>query len=267
MQGRPPECGQSGSKTRCQRTSGRSSSQGTKPSVARSMAGQRSGGVSRWPDTSWLTAPALMPSTLAIAAWLPRTLAAAVMAAEDMHYCSTAKSSKQATLNQSLFSVAYMSERDAERQALAALLGDREKKAFAKAIGLPEGASMLSQHLSGHRPISFEAAVCYAQGLGVTVRAISPRLADLAFAAIATPSDGGEPSAVAFLPRAALNRPDLAAALETLGAELAADMPQDLRQDVADTLSKLAMRCGLARHQTELITLLHTKPAKQVKAA
>lgn len=186
-----------------------------------------------------------------------------MMAAEDMHYCSTAKSSKQATLNQSLFSVAYMSERDAERQALAALLGDREKKAFARAIALPGGASMLSQHLSGHRPISFEAAVCYAHGLGVTVRAISPRLADLALAAIATPGDAGEPPAIASLPRAALNRPDLAAALETLGAELAADMPPDLRQDVADILSKLAMRGGLARHQTELITLLHSKPAKQ----
>jgi len=57
--------------------------------------------------------------------------------------------------------------------------------------------------------------------------------------------------------------PSLAAALEVLGIELARDMPDDVRQDVADTLAKLAHRRGLKRHQDELQVLLRTPPAKR----
>lgn len=37
---------------------------------------------------------------------------------------------------------------------------------------------MLSQNLSGHRPISMEGVIAYARGFGVPIGAISPKLAD-----------------------------------------------------------------------------------------
>lgn len=46
--GRPAGCGHSGSGMRAQATSGRKASQTVAPCVARSMAGQRSGGIPRW---------------------------------------------------------------------------------------------------------------------------------------------------------------------------------------------------------------------------
>lgn len=53
----------------------------------------------------------------------------------------------------------------------------KSKAAFARENHLPGGASMLSQHLSGHRPLSLSAATAYAKGFGVTLWEISPRLA------------------------------------------------------------------------------------------
>lgn len=57
---------------------------------------------------------------------------------------------------------------------------------------------------------------------------------------------------------------DLGEALEVLGSELAEDMPDDIRQDAADLLAKLAHRRGEPRHQQELLTLLTTsRPASR----
>lgn len=64
-----------------------------------------------------------------------------------------------------------------EGARLKELLGSRSKAQFAKDAKIPGGASMLSQHLSGHRPISLSAATAYALGLGVRVEDFSPRLA------------------------------------------------------------------------------------------
>lgn len=64
-----------------------------------------------------------------------------------------------------------------EGARLKELLGNRNKAQFVKDAKIPGGASMLSQHLSGHRPISLSAATAYALGLGVRVEAFSPRLA------------------------------------------------------------------------------------------
>jgi transcriptional regulator with XRE-family HTH domain len=50
--------------------------------------------------------------------------------------------------------------------------------------------------------------------------------------------------------------PTLALALERLGMALATEMPEDVRQDVADLLGKLALRNGAERHQRELAELL-----------
>lgn len=70
-----------------------------------------------------------------------------------------------------------------EGARLKALLGDRSKANFAKENAIPGGASMLSQHLSGHRPINLNAAAAYARGLGVPIEAFSPRLAKAVAAA------------------------------------------------------------------------------------
>jgi hypothetical protein len=67
-----------------------------------------------------------------------------------------------------------------EARALQELLGDREKRAFAQQHKLPGGESMLSQHMHGRRPVSMEAAVIYAEALGVTLERISPTWAALA---------------------------------------------------------------------------------------
>ena len=54
----------------------------------------------------------------------------------------------------------------------------KSKAAFARENHLPGGASMLSQHLSGHRPLNLSAATAYAKGFGVPLWEISPRLAN-----------------------------------------------------------------------------------------
>lgn len=65
-----------------------------------------------------------------------------------------------------------------EGKALEALLAGRNRTAFAKEFGVPGGGSMISQHISGHRPISLKAATAYAKGLGVNIATFSPRLAN-----------------------------------------------------------------------------------------
>jgi hypothetical protein len=50
--------------------------------------------------------------------------------------------------------------------------------------------------------------------------------------------------------------PSLADALEVLGLALARDMADDVRQDAAELLAKLAQRRGAERHQRELVDLL-----------
>lgn len=71
----------------------------------------------------------------------------------------------------------------------------RNKAAFARQHGIPGGPSMQSQHLSGHRPMSLDAAVAYAKGFGVPLREISPRLANgvAAAHAVAEPLPGNGP--------------------------------------------------------------------------
>lgn len=58
-------------------------------------------------------------------------------------------------------------------------LGIKMTKAdFARTFKVPGGPSMISQHISGNRPISMEAAIAYAQGFGCPIEEFSPRLAD-----------------------------------------------------------------------------------------
>lgn len=48
---------------------------------------------------------------------------------------------------------------------------------FARTFNVPGGASMVSQHIKGRRPLSLEAAGAYAKGFGCDLIEISPRLA------------------------------------------------------------------------------------------
>lgn len=66
-----------------------------------------------------------------------------------------------------------------EAMNLSSLLAEVNKADFARRHKFPGGASMISQHLSGHRAISLEAAIIYARGLGVDLGKISPRWAKL----------------------------------------------------------------------------------------
>ncbi len=89
-----------------------------------------------------------------------------------------------------------MDETEREALVLRTLMGDRSKVAFARQHKLPGGASMLSQHLHGHRPIGLEAAVVYARGLGVTLGAFSPRLERLVASAVPYLSQDGNTAQV-----------------------------------------------------------------------
>lgn len=51
------------------------------------------------------------------------------------------------------------------------------KAEFARTFKVPGGASMISQNISGHRPISLEAAVAYMTGFKCSIADISPSLA------------------------------------------------------------------------------------------
>lgn len=111
----------------------------------------------------------------------------------------------QAMLNAGVLSMANMSALDDEAAALAArfdaLAGKMTKAVFARRFGLPGGASMLSQHLSGNRPLSLDAALAYARGFQVPLDDISARLANEVREASALLADApaGQPSLNASL--------------------------------------------------------------------
>lgn len=82
---------------------------------------------------------------------------------------------------------------DAER--LTALLAGVQSLAnFARDYKVPGGPSMISQHKSGHRPISLEAAIAYAAGLRVPIEKVSPAAAKtLRAAALSRPRQAALP--------------------------------------------------------------------------
>lgn len=75
------------------------------------------------------------------------------------------------------------------RQRFDALKAKGMKQAvFAREHKIKGGASMLNQHLKGHRPISQEAAIAYATAFKCPLSEISPRIAaDLKKAVASTP--------------------------------------------------------------------------------
>jgi hypothetical protein len=85
-------------------------------------------------------------------------------------------------LNFSLLSIASMSAKQMDEaenlRQLLARCGVKNKSKFAADVGFPGGPSMISQHLSGHRPISMDAAIAYAVHLGVSLDEVSPTVAE-----------------------------------------------------------------------------------------
>lgn len=66
-----------------------------------------------------------------------------------------------------------------EVENLNRLFAGVNQSKFANENKFPGGKSMLNQHLKGVRPISIEAAICYAKGLKCKISDISPRISDL----------------------------------------------------------------------------------------
>lgn len=71
------------------------------------------------------------------------------------------------------------------------------KAAFARMNKVPGGASMISQNISGNRPISLEAASAYASGFGCNLADISPSLAAKLPRKIATQTPPGSATTIA----------------------------------------------------------------------
>lgn len=78
----------------------------------------------------------------------------------------------------------WSNEEEASR--LAARFVGVNQAAFARQHKVPGGASMLSQHIKGRRPMNLAAAMAYAAGFGVPLEEISPRLAEEVKAAAST---------------------------------------------------------------------------------
>lgn len=86
----------------------------------------------------------------------------------------------KAMLNDSVGSIAPMTREwttDEEAKRLAARFVGVNQAAFARQFNVPGGASMVSQHIKGRRPMNMDAALAYMKGFGVTLAEISPRLA------------------------------------------------------------------------------------------
>ncbi len=90
------------------------------------------------------------------------------------------------------------------------------KAEFARRYKVPGGPSMISQHISGHRPIGLEHASAYMLGFGCSIEEISPSLAVKLPASVPTPSSG---SAVVPAPVEPIGPPDGYIRLEHLSPE------------------------------------------------
>lgn len=86
----------------------------------------------------------------------------------------------KAMLHAQFCSIASMKEHwtpEQEAENLAKRFKGVNQAAFAREFDIPGGASMVSQHIKGRRPINMDSALAYMRGFGVTLADISPRLA------------------------------------------------------------------------------------------
>ena len=124
---------------------------------------------------------------------------------------------------------------DEEARRLAERFATVRQAAFAREFKVPGGPSMITQHIKGNRPISWEAAIAYATGFKCSLDEISPRLA--AVTRMATqylkPDAQTEPHAGLSAP------PHLGAALASLATLLSGADPAT-RDLAAGMLANLA---------------------------
>jgi hypothetical protein len=133
------------------------------------------------------------------------------------------------------------------------------KAAFARENRVPGGASMLSQHIHGHRPLSMEAAMAYSRGFNVPLEEISPRLAELALAAAQLTRNSAlsvqEPS-----PR--FDSTDSASVLEHMGMLLAA-LPLASRGPVGTLMEAWAREGGNDQFRSAISAVMVTNPPRK----
>jgi len=145
-------------------------------------------------------------------------------------------------------SIANMKEWTTEQEAAnlkRLLAGVKSKGEFARRWNVPGGASMMSQHQSGHRPIGLDAAIAYAKGLGVSLEEISPRLAKKV-TSVATSDNASYQE---------ITKPDrLSGALELVASAM--QQADDLT--LAQVRPLLTYLVDMPRRAPEIIPRLHT---------
>jgi hypothetical protein len=119
------------------------------------------------------------------------------------------------------------------------------KAAWARDHKLPGGASMLNQHIHGHRPMNMDAALVYKQGFGVRLDEISPRLAKEMADALKRLDESKQPSLMALLDTSAVVRADDSATAEVNLALTLAQAFEELPVRTADGRTREALHVWL----------------------
>jgi hypothetical protein len=109
---------------------------------------------------------------------------------------------------------------------------------FARQYDVPGGASIVNQHIKGHRPISQKAAIAYAKGFGCPLVEISPRIA-LEVESAADVNAGSSPEAEQPSALAVIAPMPLRQTLERL-AYFIGESPPDKREIIGSMLDRLA---------------------------
>jgi len=115
---------------------------------------------------------------------------------------------------------------------------------FARDNHVPGGASMLSQHIKGRRPINLDAAIAYKNGFGCFIEEISPRIAQ----EVLNASNANQPSAAPLGVIAAV--PARADPLANSLADKLADLGDMLAVFASEEVLNMAyMHCVMAVQQ------------------
>jgi hypothetical protein len=138
-------------------------------------------------------------------------------------------------------------------QRLAEAFSGIVRAQFAKDHGLKGGGSLISQHISGNRPISLDAAIVYAHGLKLTLDEVSPAIAQQVRDAAPFLATTGTVYA-REIPPPYVNPPTLERALPVVLDAIAA-APSSARQELAQVLP-LAVQTGAHVYRQRVAELL-----------
>lgn len=159
---------------------------------------------------------------------------------------STANHLPQAMLTIPTVSIANdMTPSESEGASLARRLEGVNKRQFALTHKIPGGPSMLSQNISGTRPISLEAGIAYARAFGCSLEEISPRLGATVRAALSVDLGNAQPQP-----------PTLRAALQTV-ADSAESAPLESRLAALELLTLVVK--DPAAHAADLIPIIERR--------